>query len=75
MSNASTYIIFTGLILGVCVASVVYFIALDHNPQGVYTDSPSQLVLLLYGWVAAVSLPFTLVSAIIQLIYLLQHRP
>ena len=74
MIKLSTYMLLLGLILGIIAAIIIYFIAMDHNPQNVYTDHPEDLLFLLYGWISAVSLPFAITATIIQLIYLFRIR-
>jgi hypothetical protein len=61
-------ILIAGLICGCIVGGVMCYIALDHNPQMVFTQNPGDLFIVFYLWTAAVSFPFTIVAFVLLLL-------
>lgn len=57
-----------GILAGMALGAAMCIVALDHNPQGEYTDNPEGLVFIFYAWTAAVSFPFSLIHVIIHFI-------
>lgn len=74
MSQWGRYILFFGILSGFIVGGIMIYIALRHNPQNEFTDNPEKALPLFFIWAAAVSFPFTLIAATLEVIRVLRKR-
>lgn len=59
MNKWSFRVMLLGFVIAIIVSTIMCYIALEHNPQGEFTDHPENLLPVFYGWVSVVSFPFT----------------
>ncbi len=74
MRKLSLYILLFGFILGATVGALMCSIALDHNPQMEYTMNPEGLILVFLSWAGICSLPFIVLTAIIEIVFRMKKR-
>jgi len=74
MSKVSRILLSLGIALGILWGLAMVSAALDHNPQNEFTDNPEDLIPIFYGWMAFVSLPFSLIALFIEIIRFLKRK-
>ncbi len=74
MTKLAFYILLFGILCGIIAGGIVCSIALDHNPQGVYTEYPSQLLLVSLSWAGLASFPFSFIASLLEIFRVLTVR-
>jgi hypothetical protein len=67
MSRISKYILWAGILIGVFVGGVAVYAAIDHNPQGEFSDNAFSLIPIFLIWMGIFSVPCALLSALIEI--------
>lgn len=68
------FLLYGSVLLGIASGTIMVFAALGHNPQGVYTDHPADLILIFLGWAGVGCFPLSLMAVLADLYVIISSR-